>query len=418
MSNTVTDKLNFVTTSTVTGGMALWAQMIRADDGFSLQIFSAAGARKGVVTDKAVRMHLGHGDTMLRVNLGQRLFSFAGELITKDRSMRDYRSTVVLQVSDPTAFAICYRQDCDPVLLVQRAMQGRISHWAQGVPYREIISEEVRRHIEEGAAATQCATGISLVRIEECVVTLSKHSLELQSVRQNDEIARAHREFQDRRHQEALTQKNNEAEAARTRFDLDARMEDTIAGRRQIFSLLMQTQQQRLQKYLEQGATWEDIKEHDPEMFEMLTRLFAPPGESHPGLPTLQHGASSEAPHLDIANAKGLSNLLGTNLYPIWEPRLGVNLLLVELTPEQWHSIDAHRRTARHALRVIELDAAGPAASAGLQHDDIIIQINNQRLGSDETITMRLDQNQEGTAVSISILRGKQLLSIDVALAT
>ncbi|HEV8193291.1 MAG TPA: hypothetical protein VGP82_17650 [Ktedonobacterales bacterium] len=57
---------------------------------------------------------------------------------------------------------------------------------------------------------------------------------------------------------------------------------------------------------------------------------------------------------------------------PDWEPLLGISLLLVDLTPERWHVIDAQRRTVRHALRVVDVDHAGPAA-AGLRVDDLVI---------------------------------------------
>jgi hypothetical protein len=104
---------------------------------------------------------------------------------------------------------------------------------------------------------------------------------------------------------------------------------------------------------------------------------------------------------------------------PTREPHLGAALLLVDLTAAQWATVDAQRRTVRHAYQhayqVVELDEAGPAAAAGLHPGDVV-QINDRHLGSNETVAMRLDEAGIGAKVAISFLRGTELSTMELAL--
>lgn len=146
MGNTVTDTLGIVTVWTAAGGIVPRSQTIQGSEGFSFQVFTANGAYKGAIDDDSASMRLAHGDTVIRVNLGQRLYAFTGHVITADRTARDYRVTVIIRVSNPKTFALSYRQDCDPLLLSQGAMHGQVSRWAQQTSSAEVTFDQVRAH--------------------------------------------------------------------------------------------------------------------------------------------------------------------------------------------------------------------------------------------------------------------------------
>lgn len=402
MGNTVTDTLGIVTTWTAPGSLVPRSQTLQPNEGFSFQVFAANGSYKGAVNDTSASMRLAHGDTVLRVNLGQRFYAFTGQVITADRNVRDYRVNVVICVSDPKTFAFSYRLDCDPLLLTQGAMQGSVSRWAQQTPGPEVTFDQVRLRIEEGAEATARETGFTVVRIEECVVELSVQSVKMQRILQDERVARARAEFQARRQEERLAQESRDEQAKRIQIDLAARLKDTIDLRGAIFNTMLQGERQRLQKYLDQGATWKNIQEHDPAMFGLLSQLFAPPGDQHLVLPAIQVDVSPSTPAKLDSEGAGL----------FWEPRLGARLVLVGLTPDQLRVAQGRRRDVRHAFRVVEVDQAGSAAVAGVRVDDVIIQVNDQRLTSDQTVDTLIAQQSGNDAISLAILRGAQFMTI------
>src|SRR5262249_45468061 len=148
----------------------------------------------------------------------------------------------------------------------------------------------------------------------------------------------------------------------RVKIDLDARLKDTISLRSQILNTMVLSQQQKLQKYLDQGATWKDIRQHDPEMFALLSQLFAAPGDQRLALQTTQVDAFA-SPTSELESALSA---------PFWEPRLGARLLQVGLTGEQWRVAQGRHHNVRQAFRVIEAEPTGPAAGAGVRVGDFI----------------------------------------------
>ena len=62
--------------------------------------------------------------------------------------------------------------------------------------------------------------------------------------------------------------------------------------------------------------------------------------------------------------------------------------------------------------------SGSPAASANLQINDIITQLNSTNIDQNHSLTSLLDQHQPGDKVSLTVVRGSQTLHIDVTLGT
>lgn len=62
--------------------------------------------------------------------------------------------------------------------------------------------------------------------------------------------------------------------------------------------------------------------------------------------------------------------------------------------------------------------SGGPAASAGIQTNDIITAVDGTGIDQTHSLTSLLDQHQAGDKVSLTVLRGSKTLHINVALGT
>lgn len=86
---------------------------------------------------------------------------------------------------------------------------------------------------------------------------------------------------------------------------------------------------------------------------------------------------------------------------------LGVGLQPI-VVPASQHA--AHR----HGLIVVGLDADGPAAQAGLFVGDVIVSVDGEETSDARALQRRLSGHQVGTALSLGILRGRELTTVPV----
>ncbi|HZL07778.1 MAG TPA: trypsin-like peptidase domain-containing protein [Candidatus Dormibacteraeota bacterium] len=62
--------------------------------------------------------------------------------------------------------------------------------------------------------------------------------------------------------------------------------------------------------------------------------------------------------------------------------------------------------------------SGSPAASAGLQTNDVITAVNGTNIDQTHSLTSLLDQHQPGDKITLSVLRGSKSLSLDVTLGS
>src|SRR5437764_15368308 len=124
MTNTMTDELRLVQMEDAKSVFGLFGRMISFEDGFSLEVFRD-GMHLGSVRSKDVaitndiqtsfeRMSIRDGDILLRVNLGSRILTIKGDLLTQDGYTQGYEIVLEIMVNDPTQFAMHYVQQNDP----------------------------------------------------------------------------------------------------------------------------------------------------------------------------------------------------------------------------------------------------------------------------------------------------------------
>ncbi|MBN2470391.1 MAG: PDZ domain-containing protein [Anaerolineae bacterium] len=65
---------------------------------------------------------------------------------------------------------------------------------------------------------------------------------------------------------------------------------------------------------------------------------------------------------------------------------------------------------------IIGVQAGGPAAEAGIVMGDVILEINNDRVDEERTLADRIYAYEEGDIVTLTVLRGTEMLGITVTL--
>ncbi|MSO65419.1 MAG: PDZ domain-containing protein [Alphaproteobacteria bacterium] len=70
--------------------------------------------------------------------------------------------------------------------------------------------------------------------------------------------------------------------------------------------------------------------------------------------------------------------------------------------------------TGDHGVRVLLLDADGPAAGAGMRAGDIIIAVAGEPVEGVEGLVRRLTADQIGVTTSVVVLRGTERLTLTV----
>src|SRR5579862_9341108 len=126
--NPVTDSLRLVAYTTVKGGTWDWllGRDVRTDEGFSQQIFTAAGEYRGEVNQRLSHLSVRDGDLVVKVNLGPRFFEFRGSLAVRDGYTRAYVVRLQLAVQNSQSFALACKQESDPVALLRSAIDGAL----------------------------------------------------------------------------------------------------------------------------------------------------------------------------------------------------------------------------------------------------------------------------------------------------
>jgi len=90
---------------------------------------------------------------------------------------------------------------------------------------------------------------------------------------------------------------------------------------------------------------------------------------------------------------------------------LGVNLTSVDAT------LAAQDRLAvNHGALIVNLVSGSPAASAGLQSGDVIVQIGNSQVNDVQSLSDILVNSSPGQRVALKVYRGSQQLTINVTL--
>ncbi len=90
---------------------------------------------------------------------------------------------------------------------------------------------------------------------------------------------------------------------------------------------------------------------------------------------------------------------------------LGVNLTDVDATLAEHYNL-----AVDHGALVVNVVAGSPAASAGLQSGDVIVQIGNSPVNDVQSLTDILVNSSPGQAVALKVYRSSQQLTINVTL--
>jgi hypothetical protein len=183
MTNTMTDELRLVQMEVAKSVFGLFGRMISFEDGFSLEVFRD-GMHLGSVRSKDVaitndiqtsfeRMSIRDGDILLRVNLGSRILTIKGDLLTQDGYTQGYEIVLEIMVNDPTQFAMHYVQQNDPIYIAKTALEGELNNYAILRSSNELAADALLyRATNALSSGSNRLIGVEVVRV---------HKVQLQS---------------------------------------------------------------------------------------------------------------------------------------------------------------------------------------------------------------------------------------------
>jgi S1-C subfamily serine protease len=77
---------------------------------------------------------------------------------------------------------------------------------------------------------------------------------------------------------------------------------------------------------------------------------------------------------------------------------------------------EQNRLAVDHGVLIVDVDANGPAAQAGLKPGDVIVGIGNVAVNDVSTLGDALLQHKPGDTVPVHIYRGNQQMTVNVRL--
>jgi len=237
--NRMTNDLGLVETSRV-GRIAMLNRARTVPNGFSLEVFHDDKHLTSItpMTPEG-RLNievLATGNTVLKVNLGYRSMTMRGRLNTPDGLRRDYEIDLLLHVSQPTLFAIQYRQQSDPIFLAQKEIERILEVYTYQRSHDDLSSAQLRElAVREFSAATQRRCGIAIDEVHRVYLAVDPRQAQILEMRQETivEVARldeaAYREAHQLENQIPLEERRDDFTIRRARrLTLHNRQEDEL----------------------------------------------------------------------------------------------------------------------------------------------------------------------------------------------
>lgn len=442
MPNAETDTLALVTSYTVPEGNWFLPKPIRTDVGYSLQIFTGGGQYRGQVDESLLRVNARRGDVVLRVNLGMHLYTFIGDVTPRDGHVRKYALTLKVQVVDPEAFAIAYRQQRDPLNQLRGTISGKLNTWAVQLYHDDLTPDALRFRVGNAALLAQGETGLRVQEVVEVKLYLSEHVTRLREITLQAELAKAQHHVEVAQHAETREetardrdferqQSALDATAARANDELNAQTHIRIEAQQRIASVMVNEYEKRLAEGLAAGLSLDELLKHDPALVGYINQLTAPTVGTTPALPSSGiSGASGQTsdgsmveeytdPGIRDQGRGGSAGSTGRTAgsEERYDPYLGVRYSRASLTAEQSELIDHQPAlTIRQVFEVIHLDEGGPAMSAYLALGDLIVQVEGQMLRNADAVTQLTSAIPPTAPARLLILRQDQLIEMQVYL--
>lgn len=94
----------------------------------------------------------------------------------------------------------------------------------------------------------------------------------------------------------------------------------------------------------------------------------------------------------------------------------GRSILGVTVTNVDQNVATQNHLSVNAGVLVVNISSAGPAASAGLQANDVIVQLDNKTVNSTTDLSSALLRHKPGDTVAVKVYRGSQQLSVNVTL--
>lgn len=421
--NSVTDQLDMVNTTTVHGGTWLFPKSVRADMGFSQQVFKASGEYRGSVDDPNAKIAVRDGDFVLRVNMGIKELPLKGTLHTRDGYSRAYEGTVLIQVTNPARFAIAYRQGVDPAGHARTLIDGDLTRWALGMKHEEIAQEMLRFRARHALLSMGPMLGLEVASAEKLIAYADPIIAERIRIEHEDQITIAKHEIEVRQNQEGRIEHSKDRALARNEAAQDELMKFKVEENKRVVTTVLDVQVQQLRDLLDQGYTLEQINAERPDLLRTIS-TFA--NLSPQDAAALAAGAADAGNNLLPGGMSGSSGGFGAIEPAAGHPsgaevrsdRLGVWLQAVALDADQQATLSTPPIAVTLAYKIIRVDQDGPAVRANLIMGDILVQVNGQPLSSPGSVdTLLRPHSAENAQAWVLYVRGAQTYQAAVAVA-
>lgn len=225
--NRMTNELGLVETSKV-GRIEMWNRARTVPNGFSLEVFRNDKHLTSItpLTPEG-RLNLevlATGNIVLKVNLGYRSMTMSRQMNTPDGFRRDYEIDLLLHVSQPTLFAIQYRQQSDPIFLAQKEIERILEIYTYQRAHDSLSPAQLRElAVREFSPATQRRCGVTIDEVHRVYLGLDPRHAQILETRQQTmvEVAQldevAYREARQLENQIPLEERRDEIEMRHAR---------------------------------------------------------------------------------------------------------------------------------------------------------------------------------------------------------
>jgi hypothetical protein len=433
-NNSETDARNLVERISVQGFWDIFNHVYTAEDGFSLELFRGKTCLGSILSNDITsqskaryqRFKPRNNDTILRINLGYRPLDIDCQLPMRDGWVYSYKGVMKIVVSNPSLFALQYQQESDPVALARLAIEDAIKRYAQRTMYDDINDNTLRYEARMALAqGTHKNYGLTVVEVLASNIFSDPKRAEMWEIKQQGMVEN--------------TRIDADAENAVKKAEHDAALES--------FTKSKQRQQDELQKqYIRQqaflDAAAEGLKQKmlgeisEGVSVEILVRRYpqfasllgfpagggALPGaaqwlpnpssdnNSAANIVTGQVVISQSSPSIPLPASLQASSTPSSQ-QPFYSNRIGAWLVATPLSDKQRQ---AWKINYQIALMVSALDVDGIAEKGYMMPGDLIVEINDQRIQSAQSLLDTLDGSQAGTLLTVRVLRGGQPYDLEL----
>jgi hypothetical protein len=425
--NAETDRLGLIQTF---GGRddipgLLKKKELSAQDGFALEIFRGEKwigeiVGNGELTEGQRRQFASFkvqkSDVIYRVYLGRHPYTFQNDIpfVTRDDRELHYRIEMSLSVVNPGRLTSNYRQATDPVRILLNVVQGELRKYTGLHSFRDIRQADIEYRLEHiPDFEFENALGLQVSRVYDVIVYKDKHQQNITQTMRELEIERIKQEA-------ALQFENRKAEVQRANTRLDKETEIALSRDLSIANYLVGEERVDIRDLRASGKSIAEIAQQYPAIARMFPGISAAPGpmgelvgRQLDALPA-PHEQPSSAPGQTVTGEVNTDRTspVGTGRQKMDHLNLrvhGLSLLLISLSERQL--ADASHES-RQAFLVSDVQEESCADLAGLSIGDIVVGVNGEPVSSEELLADALRLRDHGGQIRLSVLRGRQIVSL------